>query len=108
MPYEPALDGLRALAILAVIAFHTAGLPGGWAGVDIFFVLSGFLITTIIETKLAAGSFRPSAFYLSRALRLYPALLVMAAAITLNSLFRSEGAHVRELAVVALTYTMNW
>lgn len=69
------IDGLRALAILAVMAFH-AGIPGfsgGFVGVDIFFVMSGFLVATILSTDA-----RPGAFLLRRAARLYPAIVVAA------------------------------
>src|SRR4051794_21622234 len=77
MSYNPALDGVRALAILAVVFFHCA-VPwgsGGSLGVDAFFVLSGYLITAL----LAADSGMPVAFYARRALRLYPTLLVLIA-----------------------------
>ncbi len=47
-----ALDGLRALAVLAVIAFHAEALPGGWLGVEVFFVLSGYLITTLMLAEV--------------------------------------------------------
>lgn len=55
MRYEPSLDGLRALAILAVVLLHLAEkfVPGGWVGVDVFFVLSGFLITKVLSAELA-------------------------------------------------------
>jgi peptidoglycan/LPS O-acetylase OafA/YrhL len=48
MPYVPALDGLRGAAVVAVVAFHFGWLPGGWLGVDAFFTLSGFLITSLL------------------------------------------------------------
>jgi peptidoglycan/LPS O-acetylase OafA/YrhL len=80
--YVPALDGLRALAVVLVIAFHYTGAPlGGPYGVDLFFVLSGFLITTLLlEERAARGTVDLSAFYLRRARRLFPALAVMLAA----------------------------
>ena len=74
MNYSPGLDGLRALAILIVILFHSNPdvLPGGFVGVDLFFVLSGFLITGILlDARGAPGYFR--AFYARRALRIVPA-----------------------------------
>jgi peptidoglycan/LPS O-acetylase OafA/YrhL len=49
--YVPALDGLRALAVMMVFLFHTSLVPGGWVGVDIFFVLSGYLITSVLLTE---------------------------------------------------------
>jgi len=79
--YIPALDGVRAIAVLAVICSHTLvpGMePGKW-GVDIFFVLSGYLITTILKGQAEAGGIGFGAFYLRRLRRLYPALLTMLA-----------------------------
>jgi peptidoglycan/LPS O-acetylase OafA/YrhL len=81
--YNPSLDGLRAVAALAVLVHHVHGpwLPGGFIGVDVFFVLSGFLITALLRdeaertSRIAVGR-----FYWRRLLRLWPALLVMLAA----------------------------
>jgi peptidoglycan/LPS O-acetylase OafA/YrhL len=77
--YRPALDGLRGLAIAAVVLYHTFGWPsGGYLGVDLFFVLSGFLITTLLlEEREAYGCISLTAFYQRRALRLLPALVAM-------------------------------
>ncbi|MDK9702523.1 MAG: acyltransferase [Sulfuritalea sp.] len=79
--YRPDVDGLRAVAVLAVVAFH-AGLPwahGGFIGVDVFFVISGFLIGGMIRADLAAGRFSYRDFFARRARRILPAfLLVMA------------------------------
>jgi peptidoglycan/LPS O-acetylase OafA/YrhL len=78
--HRPGLDGLCGLAVLVVVLVHTQVpfLPGGWAGVDIFFVLSGFLITTLLlEEWDRTGSISLRHFYLRRALRLLPALVVM-------------------------------
>jgi peptidoglycan/LPS O-acetylase OafA/YrhL len=80
MEYRPELDGIRAFAVLAVIAFHAGLKPatGGWLGVDIFFVLSGFLITTVLLREHdGTGRVRLRAFWIRRLLRLYPALLAM-------------------------------
>jgi peptidoglycan/LPS O-acetylase OafA/YrhL len=77
--YRPDIDGLRAVAILSVVLYH-AGVPllsGGYAGVDIFFVISGFLITRIIRAELNAGRFSLSSFYERRARRILPALFAM-------------------------------
>ena len=65
LPYRPGTDGLRAVAVLSVVAFHAfpERLPGGYVGVDIFFVISGFLISTIIYKGLSDGSFSFSQFY---------------------------------------------
>lgn len=82
--YRPALDGVRGVAILGVLAFHThhlfgwSLLKGGNAGVDIFFVLSGFLITALLlEEWEQAGAISLKSFYWRRALRLVPALLIL-------------------------------
>lgn len=79
--YRRDIDGLRALAILPVLAFHAKlpGFSGGFVGVDIFFVISGFLITGIIAREIDAGQFSILQFYERRARRILPALLVMIA-----------------------------
>ena len=77
--YRSDIDGMRALAVLAVIVFHTFPkvLPGGFVGVDIFFVISGYLITQIILEGLDSGSFTASSFYARRVRRIFPALIVV-------------------------------
>jgi len=82
--YEPAkyradIDGLRALAILLVIIYHAFPnvLSGGFIGVDVFFVISGYLISTIIYKHLEKGDFSFSNFYLRRIKRIFPALLAV-------------------------------
>jgi peptidoglycan/LPS O-acetylase OafA/YrhL len=86
--YRPALDGLRAVAIAAVLLYHTGGiLPGGTVGVDLFFVLSGFLITTLLlEERSSLGAVSLRRFYRRRALRLLPALFAVLAAFLAFSL----------------------
>jgi peptidoglycan/LPS O-acetylase OafA/YrhL len=77
--YRPELDGIRAFAVLAVIAFHAGVAParGGWLGVDIFFVLSGYLITQVLLREHArTGAINLRDFWVRRLLRLYPALLL--------------------------------
>jgi peptidoglycan/LPS O-acetylase OafA/YrhL len=79
MDYRPEIDGLRAVAVLPVILFH-AGLKvlgGGYVGVDIFFVISGYLITTILLAELEQGRFSVRRFYERRARRILPALFVV-------------------------------
>jgi peptidoglycan/LPS O-acetylase OafA/YrhL len=80
MKHNPALDGIRALAVFMVIGFHAfaPGASGGYLGVDVFFVLSGFLITTLLVGEVdRTGTIRLGSFYLRRLLRLTPALLLM-------------------------------
>jgi len=84
---RPALDGVRALAVLAVVVYHFGGgasswLPGGFLGVDVFFVLSGYLITSLLLTEYArTGRVALGAFWARRALRLLPALVVVLLAV---------------------------
>lgn len=83
--YRADIDGLRAVAVLAVVIFHAfpGRLPGGFVGVDIFFVISGYLISGIIFSELATNSFSLSRFYERRIRRIFPALfLVLLACIT--------------------------
>jgi len=80
--YRPDIDGLRAIAVLAVLAYHAFPtlLPGGFAGVDVFFVISGYLITGIIVEDLARGRFTYRNFYWRRIRRIFPALILVLAA----------------------------
>jgi peptidoglycan/LPS O-acetylase OafA/YrhL len=77
--YRPDIDGLRAISILLVIGYHGQPwlVPGGFIGVDIFFVISGFLITRIILTQLKARTFSSIDFYSRRVRRIFPALIVV-------------------------------
>lgn len=76
--YRPDIDGLRAIAVLAVVVFHARStwMPGGFAGVDVFFVISGYLITGIVHREIQAGRFSLIGFYERRVRRIFPALLV--------------------------------
>jgi peptidoglycan/LPS O-acetylase OafA/YrhL len=81
-PYRPEIDGLRALAVLAGVGFHASPrfVPGGFVGVDVFFVISGFLISGIIFAQLRSGTFSFADFYARRIRRIVPALVVVLAA----------------------------
>jgi peptidoglycan/LPS O-acetylase OafA/YrhL len=81
--YRPDIDGLRAVAVVSVIGFHAfpPWFRGGFIGVDIFFVISGFLITSILHKSLARGQFTLLGFYSRRIKRIFPALILVLAAI---------------------------
>ena len=77
--YRPDIDGLRALAVLAVVLFHLSPtlLPNGFLGVDIFFVISGFLITTILYREMEQNNFSFANFYNRRIRRILPVCFVV-------------------------------
>ena len=79
LPYRREIDGLRAVAVVPVILFHAGftGLAGGFLGVDVFFVFSGYMITSILVSELARGEFSILRFYERRARRILPALAVV-------------------------------
>lgn len=79
--YRPDVDGLRAVAVISVILYHSGlkYLPGGYVGVDIFFVISGFVIASVIQADLVAGRFSVRSFYERRIRRLFPTLFTMIA-----------------------------
>ncbi len=110
--YFPALDGLRALAVVAVLLFHGGHLSGGFLGVDTFFVISGFLITGLLlrEVELT-GTVRLGAFWARRARRLLPALALMVSAVTLWSVgfgTPSERLALHADSLWSLSFLMNW
>jgi peptidoglycan/LPS O-acetylase OafA/YrhL len=109
----PGLDGLRAIAVLAVIAYHLdfGWAPGGLLGVGVFFTLSGYLITDLLlGTKAATGSLRLGEFWIRRARRLLPALfLMMAVVVAWITLFeRSFIPGLRGDVIAATFYVSNW
>ncbi|MDH0865028.1 acyltransferase [Mitsuaria sp. GD03876] len=112
--HRPALDGLRGFAVLCVMIFHahTGFLEGGGLGVEIFFVLSGFLITTLLCEELDRyGNVDLKNFYARRALRLAPALLLLVFVYAVWSCLALDGGKARQNlfeAGIALTYTSNW
>jgi peptidoglycan/LPS O-acetylase OafA/YrhL len=77
--YRPDIDGLRAIAVLPVIFYHAKipGFPGGFVGVDVFYVISGYLITSLIEKEILLGRFSFSSFYERRIRRIFPALFAV-------------------------------
>ncbi len=109
----PAVDGLRAVAVLMVFVVHTYAeyMPGGWIGVDIFFVISGFLITGLLLREFElTGKVSVSQFYIRRIFRIFPALVVCVTAVALLLPWTLHGpddlAHLNVAA--ALLGFMNW
>ncbi|HZG66666.1 MAG TPA: acyltransferase family protein, partial [Herpetosiphonaceae bacterium] len=112
LPYLPGLDGLRAIAVIAVLLFHAGlDLRGGFLGVESFFVLSGFLITGLLLAEWREhGRVDLGRFWLRRARRLLPALFLVLASTLLYAIMflPSELAEVRSNVAAALLYVMNW
>jgi peptidoglycan/LPS O-acetylase OafA/YrhL len=117
--YLPGLDGLRAISVLAVIVFHhylvggheVGWAPGGFLGVEVFFVVSGYLITSLLlSERRETGLVSLRQFYLRRARRLLPALFTLLAVIVAYALLFLPDAigTLRSDTVAALTYTSNW
>jgi len=109
--YQPALDGLRAVAVLLVFSVHAVSYPsGGFLGVDIFFVLSGFLITTILlEEREQFGRISLSKFYLRRFLRLFPALVALLIGYMVIAALTGGWDSTSVTSVVSsLFYVSNW
>jgi peptidoglycan/LPS O-acetylase OafA/YrhL len=112
LTHEPALDGLRGLAVAAVVAFHLGRLPGGFLGVDLFFVLSGFLITSLLadewRSRRAIDVVR---FWERRVRRLLPALCLLLAgvgALIATATPAAERSRFRGDGVFTLLYMGNW
>lgn len=116
IPYRPDIDGLRAIAVSSVVAYHAApGLVrGGFVGVDVFFVISGYLISTIILRQQDEGRFSIADFYARRIKRLFPALIVVIAVtwligwyLLLPHEFRALGKHIAAGAAYFLNFTLR-
>lgn len=114
LTYRPALDGLRGVAVLGVLVFHLwpSAARGGWLGVDLFFVLSGYLITTILVREYAStGRVDLVRFWLARSRRLMPTLFVVLAAVLVASyawMLPSRRGAVASDIVSTLFYVANW
>jgi peptidoglycan/LPS O-acetylase OafA/YrhL len=114
LPHLPRLDGLRGVAIALVVIFHTGlgALPGGYLGIDLFFVLSGYLITTLLVTEYSRRHrIDLKNFWIRRIRRLFPALLVVLAAIALFVLVtndQSVTSNLRWDGLSTLFYVANW
>jgi peptidoglycan/LPS O-acetylase OafA/YrhL len=112
MNYRAEIDGLRAVAVIPVILFHAgfSMFSGGFVGVDVFFVISGYLITTIILTELATGRFSIATFYERRARRILPALFfVMAVSLPFAWmwLIPSEIKHLSDSIMAVIAFSSN-
>ena len=114
LSYQPALDGIRALAVLAVMLYHgeAAGVPGGFLGVDVFFVLSGFLITTLLLGELrSTGRLELARFWGRRVRRLFPALILLVLGVCLYAAFVTTPDQLHAIridGIASLLYVQNW
>src|SRR5438132_2219992 len=121
MKYRADIDGLRAVAVLPVVLYHAGipGFPGGFVGVDIFFVISGYLICGMIDQDIRGGGFSLANFYKRRILRILPALFVMFAAtsvlayvyclpVELEDFSRSLASAVASVSNVYFALTANY
>ena len=113
--YRAEIDGLRGIAVLAVVGFHAFPdyFPGGFVGVDVFFVISGFLISSIILRQLSRSQFTIADFYTRRVRRIFPALLVVLAAcllfgglVLLPNELEELGKHIGSAALFASNFTL--
>ena len=106
--YRPEIDGLRAMAVMSVIFFHTGltVMPGGYVGVDVFFVISGFLITNIIHTELIEERFSLVTFYERRIRRIFPAFFVVVFASSLAAWFMLTPGELKDYSQSVLASTV--
>lgn len=110
--FRPEINALRALAVIGVIGYHFGipGFSGGFAGVDVFFVISGYLITSQIQQGLLLGTFNYGAFYVSRLRRIFPALALMCFAVMVFGwwfIFSNEYIEHAKSALQALYFGSN-
>jgi peptidoglycan/LPS O-acetylase OafA/YrhL len=108
--YRADIDGLRAIAVVSVFAYHLDLLSiakGGFVGVDIFFVISGYLITGIIAREISTEKFKLSSFYRRRALRILPAFVAMIVGVTIASVVLLPPAEIRELGRVIIGASLS-
>ena len=113
LPYRPGLDGVRALAVTGVVLYHAgvSWVPGGFLGVDVFFVLSGYLITSMLLVERAgSGRIDLGRFWRGRARRLLPALalVVLFALIATSTIARDDLARTRGDALASVVFMTNW
>ena len=107
--YRPEIDGLRAIAVLGVLLFH-AGFPafsGGYAGVDVFFVISGYLITRTILAGIDAGQFTYAGFFVNRVRRLFPSFLTTIGASFIVGAMLFSPPYMKKLAEAAITSVLS-
>ncbi len=112
LPHIPALDGIRGLGVLGILLFHAGHLRGGWLGVDLFFVLSGFLITSLLLFESAArGRISLGRFWARRARRLLPALFLALLGVAAYAVFVADPEdlpRIRGDGIATLFYVANW
>ena len=113
LSYRPDIDGLRAFSILAVLIYHyfPSCLPGGYIGVDVFFVISGFLITGIITSDLKKDQFSLWIFYQRRVLRIFPALMLVLISCLIfgwGSLYQSEFKNLGKHVLGSIFFVSNF
>ncbi len=112
--HVPSLDGLRGVAVAAVVVYHLwpDALPGGFIGVDVFFVLSGFLLTSLLVREAeASGSIRLGQFFIRRTRRLLPAMLLMVTTLAIYAAVWANAVELERLrrhGLAALLYVANW
>jgi len=108
--YRPEIDGLRAIAVIPVILFHFSNdlLPGGYIGVDVFFVISGFLVTSIILDEYERDVFVFSNFWLRRVRRILPALMAMVLATLVAGTLIDYGANINNLGTQGLASLLSF